>query len=243
MGIFHQPPAFQETSSAFGTPGLHSNRAVHYSLGAEQELTRHVEVSLEGFYKDLDQLVVRNASAGGGYDYTNLGRGSVVGAEALLRWKPDQRFFGWVAYTLSRSTRESPPDYETRLYQFDQTHILTLLGSYKLGRGWEFGARFRLVSGNLYTPSVGGIYNADAGAYASIDGRPFSKRMPTFHQLDLRVDKQWRFDGWSMRAYLDVQNAYNRSNPEDVSYNYNYSQSSTVAFLPIIPSLGVRGEF
>ena len=37
---------------------------------------------------------------------------------------------------------------------FDQTHILTILGSYRLGHGWEFGARFRLVSGNLVTPEV-----------------------------------------------------------------------------------------
>ena len=82
-----------------------------------------------------------------------------------------------------------------------------------------------------------------AGAYAALDGRPFSQRLPYFHQLDLRVDKLWRYDGWSLRAYLDVQNVYNRSNPEDFSYNYNYSQQTTVAFLPIIPSLGVRGEF
>jgi len=29
VGIFHQPPQFQETSTAFGTPGLQSNRAIH----------------------------------------------------------------------------------------------------------------------------------------------------------------------------------------------------------------------
>ena len=64
-----------------------------------------------------------------------------------------------------------------------------------------------------------------------------------FHQLDLRVDKQWRYSSWTLRTYLDVQNVYNRSNPEGVTYNYNYSQSQVQGFLPIIPSLGIRGEF
>jgi hypothetical protein len=70
-----------------------------------------------------------------------------------------------------------------------------------------------------------------------------SQRLPMFHQLDLRVDKRWRFASWSLSTYLDVQNAYNRANPEELTYNYNYSQAQVQAFLPIIPSLGVRGEF
>jgi TonB family protein len=243
VGLFYQPPQYQESDIAFGSPNLHSNRAIHYSLGFEQEITRPLEVSFEGFYKNLDQLVARVPNALGAYDYTNLGKGYVVGTELLLKYKPDAHFFGWLAYTLSRSVRQEPPNFDTRLFQYDQTHILTVLGSYRLGRGWEFGARLRLVSGPLYTPNVFGIYNADAGAYAPLSGLPFSDRVPTFHQLDIRIDKQWRFNGWSMRTYLDVQNAYNRSNPEGIAYNYNFSQSRVQGFLPIIPSIGIRGEF
>jgi len=244
VGAYYQQPQFQETDKVFGTPGLSSNRAIHYSLGVEQEITRPIEVSVEGFYKKLDHLVARVPSAGiRPYDYDNTGTGYVVGGEVLLKYKPDPRFFGWLAYTLSRSTRQDPPSFQTRLFQFDQTHILTLLGSYRLGHGWEFGARFRLVSGALATPTVLGVFNSDSGAYAAVSGTPFSERLPMFHQLDLRVDKRWRFADWSLSTYLDVQNAYNRANPEDLTYNYNYSQSQVQAFLPIIPSLGVRGEF
>lgn len=243
VGLYYQPPQFQESDKAFGSPDLHSNRAIHYALGFEQEITRPLEVSVEGFYKDLDQLVARLPNQNGGFDYNNLGKGYVVGSEVLLKYKPDAHFFGWLAYTLSRSVREEPPDYKTRLFQYDQTHILTVLGSYRLGRGWEFGARYRMVSGSLYTPNIFGVYNSDAGAYAPISGAPFSERVPMFHQLDIRVDKQWRMNGWILRTYLDVQNAYNRANPEGLAYNYNFSQSRIQSGLPIIPSLGIRGEF
>ncbi|HWL84529.1 MAG TPA: TonB family protein, partial [Polyangiaceae bacterium] len=57
MGIFYQPPQPQETNPVFGQAGLSSNRAYHYSVGIEQEFTRQLEASVEGYYKYLDQLV------------------------------------------------------------------------------------------------------------------------------------------------------------------------------------------
>ena len=249
VGMFYQPPQFQETDTVFGTPGLLSNRAVHYSLGVEQEFTRQIEVSLEGYYKDLSQLVSRTQSLGGaGFTYGNQGTGSVIGMEVLAKYKPDDRFFGWLAYTLSRSVRRDNPGEPEHLFQYDQTHILTVLGSYRLGRGWEFGARFRLISGNLATPAnrppgISSLFAADAAAYAPIEGAPFSDRLPLFHQLDVRVDKSWQFRKWRLSAYLDVQNSYNNPAREVYAYNYNYTLRSYQNGIPFLPSLGVRGEF
>jgi TonB family protein len=242
VGVFHQPPTPQETAPVFGSPGLHSNRAIHYTAGVEQQLAKQIDISVEGFYKQLDSLVARTANASGNFDYNNSGAGYVVGAESLLRYRPDARFFGWVAYTLSRSTRRSSPNDAFALFQYDQTHILTMLGSYRLGRGWEFGARFRVVSGSLTTPCNGGLFNSSAGSYACLSASSYSQRLPLFHQLDLRLDKRWQFEGWQLSAYLDVQNVYNHGNVEALNYNYNYTQEIFQTGLPIIPSVGIRGE-
>ncbi len=61
--------------------------------------------------------------------------------------------------------------------------------------------------------------------------------------MDLRVDKRWQFKSWRFSAYLDVQNVYNNAAVEGLSYNYNYSRVSYQTGIPIIPSLGMRGEF
>lgn len=258
VGFFHQPPQFQEATQPLGSLNMHSNRAIHYGLGVEQELNRHVEASLEGFYKQLDQSVVAQATTSGTYvSYANTGHGQVVGLEVLLKYKPDDRFFGWLAYTLSRSTRVDGPGQDERLVPYDQTHILTILGSYRLGYGWEFGARFRLVSGNLITPNVcdptspdcdplrtGGLFHAPSGTYTPI---PFSgaytERLPLFHQLDIRLDKRWKFKSWQLSWYLDIQNVYNHQNVEAIGYNYNYTTRQNVPGLPFLPSLGLRGDF
>jgi len=248
IGVFYQPPEFQETNPVFGTPGLNSNKAIHYSLGVEQEFSRQVELSVEGFYKDLTSQVARSPNAAGAFTYDNFGLGSVIGLETLLKFKPDKRFFGWIAYTLSRSVRRDTPSSPEYLFQYDQTHNLIMLGSYRLGRGWEFGARFRIVSGVLDTPALSypalpALYSADSGAYGVLNGKPYSKRLPVFHQLDVRVDKRWQFKSWRFSAYLDIQNVYNNAAVESLSYNYNFSKQSYQTGIPIIPSLGLRGEF
>lgn len=242
-GTFHQPPQPQETDSVFGSSGLKSNRATHSTVGAEQEITRQIDLSIEGYYKDLGQLVSRLPTERGSA-YFNTGSGYVAGMEVLLRYKPDSRFFGWIAYTLSRSERRQTDDEGLTLFQYDQPHILTALGSYQLGKGWEVGARFRFVSGNLTTPctGIGGVYDSAAGAYACVSGRAFSERLPAFHQLDVRVDKTWDFRTWKLSAYLDLYNVYNHASPEDVSHNFNFSRTTYQSGLPIIPSFGVRGE-
>jgi TonB family protein len=245
VGVYYQPPESQESMRPFGTPTIASNRAIHTSTGFEQELSRQVEVSVEGFYKKLDHLVVRHdaaTSTQSGAVLGNEGSGRIYGGELLLRYKSDARFFGWVAYTLSRSERRDGDAESYRLFDFDQTHILAVLGSYKLGRGWELGGRFRYVTGNPYTPAVAGILDADAGAYAPANGARGSARSPAFHRLDVRVEKTWAFEDWKLSAYLDMQNAYNRQNPEGRTNNFNYTRSDVLAGLPILPVLGLRGE-
>ena len=247
-GRFSQPPAFQETDEVFGTPGLAANDAYHYSLGVEQRLTSNVRLSVEGFYKKFENSVSRGPNAQGTFTYNNEGSGRVVGLETLLKYDPDERFFGWIAYTLSESIRQNCPTCPAYLFQYDQTHNLVILGSYRLGRGWEIGARFRIVSGPLTTPiaqppALASIFSGDAGSYVPVEGDPYSVRLPLFHQADVRIDKHWVFGNFRLTTYLDVQNVYNHMAVEDYVYNFDFSQVAYQTGLPILPSLGTRGEF
>ncbi len=235
VGIFSQPPQPQETNPVFGTVGLVDQRATHYDLGVEHEFTRNIEASVEGFYKQLDYLVTQGVGS--------VGNGVAYGAETLIRYKFDGRFFGWLAYTLSRSLVRDVPGMPLRLSQFDETNILTVLGSYRLGRGWEFGARYRLTSGYMFTPETYGFYDENIGTYLAQEAYPpFGSRLPLFQALDLRVDKIWKPRWGSIDLYLDVLNVFNNGNVAGVSNNYNFTQTSFVNDLPFLPSLGLKVE-
>ncbi len=236
IGRFAQAPQPQETSPVFGVPGLRSTVANHYGGGFEQEITKQLEVSSEVFYRQYDGIVTPRIG--------NVGQGRAYGVETLLRYKPDARFFGFLAYTLSRSVRRDTPSEPERLFQYDQTHILTAIGSYRLGGGWEIGARFRLISGSNTTPQQYGFFDLSTGSYIpGVTYPPFSQRNPMFHQLDVRVDKTWEGTWGKFAIYLDVYNSYNRANVEGVSYNFNQTLRSNASGVPILPSIGMRGEF
>ena len=129
------------------------------------------------------------------------------------------------------------------LFQYDETHILTVLGSYRLGRGWEFGARFRLSSGNMYTPEQLRLLRREHRHVPPLAAYPpYGSRLPLFHALDLRVDKTWKFKWGQIGMYLDVLNVYNHGNVDGIGYNYNSTQTSSANDLPFLPSFGVRGE-
>lgn len=256
VGVFGQPPQPQESTSAanaflpgqtLGNPNLRPIRSIHYSLGGEHNFSRYISLSVEGFVKTIDDLVIatptlqrlQNPTA---VPYTNNQIGRVFGAEILLRHRPSDRFFGWVAYTLMRSERRDSPTEPWRLFAYDQTHILTVVANYRLPYGFEIGGRFRYVTGSPNTPVVASYYNADGFTYTNISGPINSVRNADFHQLDVRVDKRFDFRWGSIGLYLEVLNVYNQANVEGVQYNYDARMSTPLTGLPIIPNLGIRGE-
>ncbi len=242
VGLFSQPPLYGENVAPVGNPNLGLSQAQHYGLGAEQRFGAVGSVSLEGFYKRLSDLEINGAGPDGNPLLVNGGKGRIYGLELLAKLNPTGRSFGFISYTLSRSERN---DYGVawRLFDFDQTHILTMMGGTKLGRGWDVGATFRLVSGNPRTPIVGSVYDANSDFYNPVYGGVNSARDPLFHQLSVRVEKAWQFQTWRLATYLDIQNFYNHRSQEGLQYSYDYARSKPIQGLPILPSLGLRAEF
>jgi hypothetical protein len=242
-GIFSQPPEFQESDSSIGNPNLSPFKAVHLGAGWEYDAFPGARFGVEGFYKYLWN---RPVTTPGGVEpfYVNEGVGRIYGAEFSVNIRPatGRRYFGYLSYTLSRSERRDGPNEPWRLFDFDQTHILTAAFVYNFPRNWEIGGTFRLVSGNPYTPVIGSIYDALNDVYIPIDGRVNSLRNPLFNQLDIRVQKKWIFEGWRLAVFLDIRNAYNYQNQEGIIYNYDFSEQTPLLGLPIIPALGIRGE-
>ena len=250
-GLFVQAPNPNEgeMDEVFGNPWLAAERAQHYSMGLEWKPREYLTLDWTGFYKRLDTLVsstedvINEDGMLRPLIYDNGGKGRVYGMELVARHEFANNFTGWLAYTLSRAKRTDSGKTEDRLFDFDQTHILTLVGSYVLPRNWQVGARFRLVSGNPTTPVNGAVYNASTDRYDPTYGGVNSARNGAFHQLDLRVDKRWIYQRWIFNAYLDIQNVYNRANPEGVQYNFNYRLSKPQQGLPLLTILGLRAEF
>ncbi len=253
-GLYQQPPDYRlgQLSPVFGNPGLLPEAAWHFTVGTDVRLLEVVEVELQGYHKYFFNQARQTLAEGLGSDidipgaesrYTSLGYGRAYGVEALVRVRPTRYFVGWVAYTLSRFERDYYGGVAFAPGPLDQPHNLVAVGTFKLPYDVSLGARFRVASGPLVTPVLGALFDINGNYYVPLPGEPWSERLPPFVQLDLRVDKRFVFDAWSLTAYVDVQNATNQQNAEGLLYNHNYSKSAYLTGIPILPTVGVRGEW
>jgi TonB family protein len=251
IGTYRQPPQPQELTPEGGNPALLQPRSFQVIGGVEQDLLADLSLDLQVYYTHRDLQVQgtgRTIDRGDGeFDplfYDNGGRGRSYGLEILLRQEITRYVYGWIAYTLSRSEldlRENRDRFE--ITEYDQTHILTIVAQGNLPYGFTMGGRFRLVSGNPTSLPLGSVHDIDTDDYVRVGSSPRSSRLPTFHQLDVRVDRKWVFEAFSVTAYMDLLNVYNQTNAEAWQSDYRSNGLQAIPSLPILPIVGLSGEF
>lgn len=276
-GLYEKLPEPNFLIENIGNPELEPLRSQHFLVGVEHAFTDLIQLDFDVFYIDRDNIPSDSNTVefrdGREIEevWNSNGTGSAVGFQVLLRRLASDNglFYGWLSYTFSRAYRRDQPlgatytverpngvveevPYSARATarypaNFDQPHILSLVGQFVLPWDLEAGFRLRLVSGNPTTPTRQGrvYFDADENEYSvDVSNVPRnSGRLPLFHQLDVRIDKTWTFDLWKLTAYLEVFNAYNASNVESFQYDYRFRERTAITGLPIVPTLGVRGEF
>lgn len=185
-------------------------------------------VSFEAFNKRYSNapMSVANgiALANMGADFGVIGNeavtfdaeGHAYGTELFLQQKLHKGMYGLVSYTWFRSKYTNALD-EWISSSWDSKHVISLTGGKKFPNGLELGARFVLSGGLPYTPNLASSYTTENWA---INGRPLpdytainTLRLEAFHQLDLRVDKRFFFENWTMDVFFEVQNAYGAQIP------------------------------
>lgn len=243
-GSYHQAPQPEELSTVFGTPALALSRATHITVGESLRITETLSLDVVAFDKRLTDLVVRSRRTNPLRDtlLTQNGVGRSYGVQLFLRQELWRGFFGWASYTISRSTRSFDDEVDSRPFDYDQPHVLSLIASQEIGP-WGIGARFRYASGNPRTPVTGSVYDARYDRYDPVFGPHNRSRIPAFWQLDLRVDRSFSL-GRSLRAlvYADLQNITNRENAEEITYSPDFTKRGFITGLPFIAVVGARME-
>lgn len=181
--------------------------------------------SFEMFYKSyfnypfslLDSISLANKGADfgvvGAEEVVSNGKGRAYGFEVLNRARLSSGLNMILSYTFVRSEFADRFD-NLVASSWDFRHIVALTATQNLGRNWSIGAKWRFNGGLPYTPfdpdksSLVEAWDAQGGPY--LDYSRFNQlRFDPFHQLDVRVDKKYFFDRWSLMFYLDIQNLYN----------------------------------
>jgi outer membrane receptor protein involved in Fe transport len=241
-GHYYQTPATWQVALHPLNIGLRSSRSVHYVAGLERLLSDDAQLTVEVYHKDLtDAFVYSEASR----IATNEGSGYARGVEVCLQKKMSGNVVGSLAYTYSLSRRRDGEDLPEYYSDYDRPHNLTLVAGYKPSEKWRIGAKFLYATGAPYTPMLGS--EEEGGEWYLTRGPKNSARYPAYHMLDIRVDRTFRFSGWTLMAYLDLWNVYGRRNV--TYYDFDVDDGGTVSRTAVeegtgmMPILGLEAKF
>ena len=145
VGLFHELPNPQFLDPQLGNPNLKLPWADQYQLGIERRFTDADDLTATLFYVRRHDLPVPSVD-----HFSSTGQGRSYGLELLLRHQVTKHFYGWLAYTLSRTEvtgrladdipmggmgmPRNGSDLSWRPGQFDQLHNLVLVAQLPLER-------------------------------------------------------------------------------------------------------------
>ena len=210
--------------------GITYIQADHVVLGVEYFMRNNTKVSVEGFHKwysDYPMLTDKGVSlANLGGDFGVVGNepaiptsdGRAYGVEFLLQQRLFKGFYGIASYTFVRSEfTNATGDFAPSSWDFG--NIVNLTGGKRFEKGnWEVGLNWRLQGGQPFTPydiptsSLIPVWDANQQGvldYAVVN----TERLGVFTQLNVRIDKRWYYEKWTLNLYLDVENVLASENP------------------------------
>lgn len=231
-----------------------------YAIGGMYSINKYVDLSVEGFYKTMSNLIEYKEGANffsasnDWQDKITSGNGYSYGAEVLLQ-KNLGKLSGWIGYTLSWSMRQFDAlnfgkEYP---YKYDRRHDISVAVTYKFnnhidaGLTWVYGTgnAVSLPTEKYYTYAGNTTNTYSNGVVESYDGRN-GYRTPAYHRMDLGInfhrDKKYWARTWSFGLY----NAYNRQNPFYIYFSNDASGNTVlkqISLFPVIPFVRYSFKF
>ena len=197
-------------------------------LGYEEYFRNTYKLQIEGYYKDLENLLTYEDTRSSTdaevpdeklSDIVTPADGYAYGLE-LFGQKMSGKLSGWLAYTFSISRKIMNSIYSdgTKEYytNWDRTHAFSALGNYQINEKWEVNWRWTLQSGQAYTPIIGYYLQkfpeSPEEVFRTIPGTRNSGRYEPYNRLDLGAIYHAKIGKTNVDFFFQIINTLNRKN-------------------------------
>lgn len=230
-------------------------QALHGILGYRHEIGSSVEVSVEGYVKDLSNIQMPEWSPVSRFDVTTTtGDGLAYGTDVRTVIDVDPLYL-YLGYGWSKITYEVPSE-DVRAWWIDENvtefppahdrrHQLSIVASYEMF-GFTANANWKLTSGRPYTkvfgfdlaPELPQQYpTTNAGTPFTYYDEPYDGRLPAYHRLDLSIERSLNL---SSKISLDLKaGAINTYDRENIFY-YSVDSASRVNQTLLLPYFSIK---
>jgi hypothetical protein len=230
------------------------SQALHGILGYRQQIGSSLELSVEGYAKDLSNIPVPKWSPVARFDTeTTLANGRVYGFDARATIETDALYL-FLGYGLSTVTYEAARDdlgawVGGQVFEFhpahDRRHQFNFVGSYDIS-DFTLSANWKVTSGRPYTRVSGfdlvltlpdQYPTTSPGQASTFYDRPYNARLPFYHRLDLSVERSFDLaSDLSLKTKVGAINTYDRNNV----FYYDIQSLERVNQTPVLPYLSLK---
>ncbi|MFN4812621.1 MAG: TonB-dependent receptor [Bacteroidota bacterium] len=222
------------------TRNLRPMQSQQWALGWAQELPKGINLTIEGYYKNMRDisfykegasfLLIDNPEGAQGINWEKnitQGKGWSYGSEFLLQ-KEKGKWSGWIGYTLSWTyVQFDSINFGKKFFpRYDRRHDISIVNIYKFNDRIKLSCTWVYGTGNAITLPVA-QYEAAPHNPAQIDnfsqynfigfrndyGEKNSFRMAPYHRLDVGIQFTKVKERYTRTFELSFYNAYNRWNP------------------------------
>ncbi len=263
MGVYHQEiigiSDRRDATSVFtawaAVPDLSDiPQSVHLILGYNVQLTPGLDVAIEGYRKWYSNLFIAEWTAHPRLTTrVQQADGRVVGMDVRIEYR-SRTFYGNISYGLSSVEYDAQQAalelwFGTAEFRFrpahDRRHQLNVLASTRILE-FDLTARWQFGSGLPYNRALGfdGFVLMDgavdvfkeAGGRRVIYEKPFNGVLPTYHRLDLSLERTFEVRGAALTLQGSLINTYDRAN----IFYLDVFTLRRADQLPFIPSIGLK---
>ena len=230
---------FKDRNDMFLNKNSKYTRSDHYVGGLEFNWTESSRFTFETFYKKynnypislVDGVSIANKGAGfevlGNEKILTEGKGKSYGLEFLYQQKLKNNFYGILSYTFFYS-KFSGFDNIYLPSVWDNRHLFSFTGGYKLKKNWEVSSKIRFTGKTPYAPINLSLSNQSYPEIILDYSELGNYFLDQFTKLDLRIDKRWNFKSTSMNFYIDIENLLMSQIPVPPDYGLQRDENQNI---------------
>jgi hypothetical protein len=219
-GIFYEQPSNLARAADPLNFDLESEELTHFGFGFDYQLADNLNLLVEAYYQDLDNLLVEDSRTNG--RISNDGEGSNYGVDLVLTrqfrggWSADF-VYSWNRYRVDDNDGRGKYDWD-----FNREHFVSVGGRWEITDRWQVAARWRYGSG---LPIDRYIIHDDVLApnppvrYSKEITETNVERGDAFHSLDVRVDYRRPMGPVDLVLFVDVLNIYGGPSGDEPELN------------------------
>lgn len=241
-GLYYQTPSYKMLASNEQNKNLENEKAYHFIFGVNHYLSDNYKISIEGYYKKMENILVRPNRTE--YTMENTGDGWASGIDFSLVKRFVNKSYGQISYSYCISKRDDNNGEGEYYADFHRPHVFNILAGYQFNKEWSLSAKWFYLSGRPQDSYIvhRNVHNDESHLrYSKEITDNNGSRFPATHALNIRLDYRKQIHSLGIIAFIDILNLYDHKNYVSEEFISRSGENKLIGF-GMLPTFGFKLE-